>query len=220
MKLLILLTSIVATSCTYNTVTPNVLVAEKEYKNDFSNSEQAAHLIQIVQSHDYESWKGDIQRIRNTYARAIKVLEDKEEIQFTLSFFKTLAISETLDEATFYLTNSPDPLPNIDALKYFFKAEKLLDEMIEQMASFKNSPVIGVQYCAKESAKYFEYQKDFLSSVRNVDYRNLKKRDVPLGIPPEVLRANAKLLDQRERMTDGLIAFYANIAEKGIARKN
>jgi hypothetical protein len=37
---------------------------------------------------------------------------------------------------------------------------------------------------------------------------------------PEVLRANAKLLDQHERMTEALISFYAAIAEKGIARKN
>ena len=183
MKLPILLTAIVATSCTYNTVTPGLPFAATDCKNDFSNSEQAAHLIQIVQSHDYESWKTDIQRIRNTYARAIKVLEDKEAVQFTLAFFKTLSISEALDTETFYLSNRQDPLPNIDALKYFFKAEKLIDEMIELVAPFKNSSVSEVQYCAEESAKYFEYQKDLLSSVRNVDYRNLKQRRCTIGNP-------------------------------------
>lgn len=218
MKAAIPILALIATACTTQYyVSPGVAINIAGSHADFTDAVAASTLVKKIQSHEYKKWERDIQKIRNAYARVIKVLEDKEAVQFTVAFFKTLSLSEDLDRQIFELSNGHQDLPNMDTLKFFYTAEKELNHMIAILSRFANSSNLEVKYCAVEAERYFHYQRDFFIAIRDVDYRHLKTYDIPFGIPPEVLKANAKLLEQREQMSKELISFYEKLADANLA---
>jgi hypothetical protein len=179
-------------------------------------SEYASNLVQKLQIQDYANWKVSIQKIRDTYAGVIKVLEDKEAVHFSIAFFKVLSIAEDLDQQIWNLSNSPNEFPNTGTLKFLYKAEKVLDEVISIVSQFKKSYNHEIQYCAIQTENYFEFQKALFLSIRDIDYRNFKTTDMPDRIPPEVIKSYAKFLEQREQMTDAVISLYSNLADKNL----
>lgn len=173
-----------------------------------SNPEKASELLKRIQSYEYSKWVNNIQKIRNAHTNVMKLLDDKESIRFSVAFFKILSISEDFEQRVFDLSQGSDDLPNIDVLKFLYKSEKELNEMISTLSPFTNSANDQIKCCALEAERYFQCQRDFFVAVRNVDYRRLESNDVPSAIPPEVLRANARMLEQRDQMSETVIAFY------------
>jgi hypothetical protein len=173
-----------------------------------STPEKASELLKRLQAYEYSKWVNSVQKIRNAYTNVMKLLEDKESIQFSVAFFKVLSISEDFEQRVFDLSQGSDELPNIEVLKFLYKSEKELNEMISVLTSFANSANDRIKYCALEAERYFQCQRDFFIALRNVDYRKLESNDDPFAIPPEVLRANARMLEQRDQMSETVIAFY------------
>jgi hypothetical protein len=210
MKILIPVLSLMTCSCAQYTIIPNMYVNAPE--EDSSQPGDASHLIRTIQRHDSEKWRTDIQKIKDTYTRAIKVLDDNETIQFTVAFFKMLSVSEDLNQQILELSKNPKELPNVGMLKLLYKVEKELDEMIALAHLFAGSSNFEIQQCAIDVAQYLRCQKHLFIAIRDVDYRGLK------GIPSEVLRADAKFLEQREQMANRLTAFYANLADERLSK--
>ena len=206
--------ALLATSCSqYDTqAAVYVMTYDQEEKVKFA-SEDACHLIQIIQHSHHENWKATIQKIQNTYTRVIKNLDDKEVNQFTIVFFGALSKSEDLDLQSLDLLNANSTLPNTDSLMFLYRSEKELDTIIELVNHCTDSTNKEIKYCASAAKSYFECQKNLFIAVREVDYRNLQKCDIPERIPPEILRANAKLLEQRDHMSRLVIEFYENFAD-------
>ncbi|MBU6446792.1 MAG: hypothetical protein KGQ49_05280, partial [Verrucomicrobia bacterium] len=68
-------------------------------------------------------------------------------------------------------------------------------------------------------------QKEFFVTVRDVDYSTIpesaiqeaiqeQEQDIPTLIPAEVLKANAKLLEQRDEMVNRVVLFYDSFASE------
>lgn len=208
MKFLTPLLLLIVSSCSYYNV-------NSEQKTQFIQSEKASHLVQRVQAHDYKKWKLDIERIKDTYARVIKILDDRQSIQFTVAFFKVLSLDEELDNRCWNLSHRKNDLPNTDTLKFLYHSEKAIDEMMAIVSPFTESPNVEIQHCATETEKYLEYKKDLLAAIRDVNYLDLEASVVP----SEVLRANARFLEQRDQMTQSLIVFYADLADVRLGKQ-
>ena len=215
MKSYIALLALIASSCANYTISPAVVINNIPEESALTfESEKASHLLKTLRKHDYVRWENEIRKIRNAYTTIIKILDEKETVQFTVAFFRVLSLSEDLDRQVFTFYEWRDDLPNIDVLKFLYRAEKELDKMVALLSPFTKSSNHEIKHCAAEAERYFQYQRDLFITVRDVDYRNLKACEVPSEIPPEVLRANAKLLEQRDQMSACLISFYENFAEK------
>lgn len=217
MKYIIAILSICTYACSSHTTSENKHIEYKTRGGERASSVSANNLIKTIHLYENEIWHGQIQKIKDTYARANKVIEDKEIIDFSIAFFKVLSMNEDLDQEIFCLSRKQNELPNIDSLKYLYSAEKQLDRMITIILPFTKCSNNQICFCAIESEKYFEYLNDVLIILRDVDYRNLKNSEMPEGIPPEVLKAKAKLIEQRDRMAMSIISLYSNIADSRLA---
>ncbi len=198
---------LIATSCTYNFTPAPVVNLELQAPNDF-DPESAASLLKKMQESENGKWMLDLQKVRNSYAAVLPVVEDEQVVKFSVALFKSLALNEELDLDASWLPHSKERLPNTTALKFFYEAEKRLDSMISLIREFVDCPQEDVKICAAKTVKYFQFRKDFFAAIRDVDYRRLRKRDVPMEIPPEVLRAGAKMLEQRDEMVFLLTGLY------------
>jgi hypothetical protein len=190
-------------SCNHYALAPDLRTNEAIVTSNF-NSETASHLTSVIQKPTFIDWKFDITRIRNAYARVVCVLEDKEAIQFSSVFLKALTKSEELDMQALCLSDSRENLPNTEALKFYYKAERELDAVIASLAAFTQSSNQEIKECASEAERYFNCQKDLYISIRSVDYRLLKQGNVP----HDVLQVNAKMLQQRESLCECLVSYY------------
>ncbi|MBU6383085.1 MAG: hypothetical protein KGR16_02065 [Verrucomicrobia bacterium] len=227
MKPHIAILALIASACTCRTAynaTAYTIINEEQHQNT-DRPVIASKFVQKIRSYDYQTWENDIQKIRNTYLSVVKNLHDKEAIQFSGAFLKALSLSEEFDKQVFGLSKRKLSLPNMDTLKFFYTAEKKLDEMISLLSPFTNSSSSATKLCATEAVKYFQYQKEFFVTVRDVDYSTIpesaiqeaiqeQEQDIPTLIPAEVLKANAKLLEQRDEMVNRVVLFYDSFASE------
>ncbi|HSX26523.1 MAG TPA: hypothetical protein VLE89_05900 [Chlamydiales bacterium] len=176
--------------------------------------EKACHLMAKIQSQDYEMEKEASREIRDSFARIIKFPENEELSRFTTLFFKELDLSESLNKESLSLPADPRyALPNTNALKFFYRAERELNRAIDTMRPFTSSTNKQVQNCAREAELLFQSQRDFFASIRDIDYRELSTSDIPDKIPSEVLRAHAKLLEQQDRTFREFNTFFSYLAD-------
>ena len=173
-----------------------------------------------VQSYDAEMWEKIILKIRNTYANVAKIIDDKESIDFSVAFLNGLSISEDLDQKSRGLYVIEEGyLPNTESLKFFYRAEKEVDNLLSSLNRFSTSRNNEIKQCASEVTAYLHAQKDFFIAIREIDYQSLELSQLSQAIPPEVLRAHAKLLEQRESMAQYLISFYESFAPTSSEKK-
>lgn len=198
---------LLSSACTYN-YTPVQFVNREAQAPDQFDSESAASLLKRIQECENGKWMLDLQKIRNSYAAVLPVMDDEQAVLFSVAMFKALARNDELDLGAIWLPCPKEALPNTIALKFFFEAEKELERMAASMREFVDCPQADVKRCATEAMKYFQFRKDCFAAIRDVDYRRLKKKDVPMEIPPEVLRENARMLEQRDQMAQSLVEFY------------
>lgn len=197
----------ISSACTYNFTPVPAVNQEIQVSNQF-DPESAAGLYKRLNGCEIGKWNLDLQKVRNSYTAVLPVLDDERIVLFSVAMFKTLSMNEELDLAADWLPHLKDSLPNTKALKFFYEAEKQLNMMIALIREFIDSSQEEVKQSAMEAVKYFQFKKDCFSAIRDVDYRRLNKRDVPMDIPPEVLRANAKMLEQRDEMVLLLTRLY------------
>lgn len=208
MKKYLLIVATLLGSCTQNYRIESRALTISDSSLHLSQQEKASALLKRIQAYEYSKWENCVQKIRNAYTNVIKVIDDKESIQFSVAFFKVLSISEDFEKRVFYLSQGSNDLPNIDVLKFLYKSEKELDEILNSLRPFTSSSNEKISRCAQQAEGYFQFQRDLFIAIREVDYRKLHSNNIPDAIPPEVLRANARMLEQRDQMSKTLIEFY------------
>lgn len=207
MKKIIALTSLLFGSCSYHLHQTPQNEIQVPSNSSFAAA-QATKLIQEIEADYASQWAENIRKMKDTYSRVIKVIDDKEATSFTVVFFKAISLDEDLSKAFRSLSTSSDFLPNTEALKLCYAAEKRMDGVLALIAPFTDSADLRIQLCSKEAEKYFQFQKDLIIAIRNVDYKNLKASDIPSRIPSDVLSLNAKLREQQEELFRSILEYY------------
>ncbi len=215
MKYVLPLLPLIICSCVADNSEVSIVKLEITRQDENMHPAPCSVVTDYVQSYDNDRWEKTIQRIRNTYTNVVAIVSDKETIDFTVAFFNALSASEEIDQQSrnLYETNH-NHLPNTDSLVFFYRAEKKFDELLTLLNQYANSSNKKIKECAMEAEDYIRCQKNFFIAIREIDYRTLELSRLSQVMPPEVLRAHAKLLEQRESMSNLLISFYESFVTR------
>lgn len=213
-RLIVLVTSSLLTNACYSSYAPNETIKLVTQATPTPATPVAAKPISVdylafsIESKKYEETSRKARRIKDAYARIIKFPENQELIHFSTAFFNGLSISEDLDRESILLPEDTQyDLPNANRLKFSYKAERDLNDVIGTFSKFINSPHQKIKQHAAEAVNYLQSQKEFFVAIREIDYRQLTE------IPPEILLANAKLLEQQDRTFDLFHNFYSELSD-------